>query len=172
MVNLRTGLVVAQLARSPLGGWGAPSLAGSGFLVIVCRYLVHKEVATHDPARAVPVRAREQHRPQGSQINHGFDGQASGRVGTLPSWEPGCHEVRCVAGGERFVAGRAITAARSAGTRGRCAVRPVCGSCQVAGAEDLAAALAGAFGRLDLSPADGTGQRRRAADRCSRAGAG
>ena len=51
-------------------------------LVIVCRYLVYKEVATHHPARAVPARAREQHRPQGSQINHGFDGQASGRVGT------------------------------------------------------------------------------------------
>jgi len=35
----------------------------------------HNEVATHDPARAVPVRAREQHLPQGSQTYRGFYGQ-------------------------------------------------------------------------------------------------
>jgi hypothetical protein len=71
---------VDPLPRLPGSGCYEP-VACSRFLVIVCRYLVHKEVATHDPASALPVRSREQHWPQGSQIDHSFDGQAPGRVG-------------------------------------------------------------------------------------------
>jgi hypothetical protein len=87
MVKRWAGWLWAELARPRLTGWGAtsPERRAAGFLVIACRYLFDKEVATRNPAGAVPVRAREQHTPQGSQIDRGFDGQAAGRVGTLPS---------------------------------------------------------------------------------------
>jgi hypothetical protein len=90
MVKRWAGWLWPELATTPsvrLGCHepGAMGDGAAGFLVIACRYLFDKEVVTRNPARAVPVRAREQHMPQGSQINRGFDGQASGRVGTFPS---------------------------------------------------------------------------------------